>query len=48
MSGGSSVAHLAGTLAGLGVPQDVIGQIGAALAPLRASIVAVHAARLAR
>ena len=33
------VAHLAGTLTGLGVPDDLIGQIGAALAPLRGDIV---------
>ena len=38
------VAHLVDTLTGLGVPQDTIGQIGAALAPLRASIVAAPAA----
>ncbi len=41
------VAHLVDTLTGLGVPQDVIGQIGAALTPLRASIVAAPAARAA-
>lgn len=33
------VAHLAGTLAGLGVPEETIGQIATALAPLRADIV---------
>ena len=38
------VAHLVDTLTGLGVPQEVIGQIGAALAPLRASIVAAPTA----
>jgi hemoglobin len=41
------VAHLVETLAGLGVPVEVIGQIGAVLTPLRASVVtapAVHAA----
>ncbi len=41
------VAHLVDTLAGLGVPPDVIGQIGAALAPLRASIVAAPTAHAA-
>ena len=41
------VAHLVDTLTGLGVPQDIIGQIGGALTPLRASIVAVPAARVA-
>jgi hemoglobin len=35
------VGHLAGTLAGLGVPAETIGQIGSALAPLRGDIVAV-------
>lgn len=38
------VTHLVDTLAGLGVPADTIGQIGAALAPLRASIVTAPAA----
>lgn len=33
------VAHLAGTLAGLGVPEETIGQIATTLAPLRADIV---------
>src|ERR1700747_2691351 len=33
------VGHLAGTLTGLGVPEDMIGQIGGALAPLRDDIV---------
>jgi hemoglobin len=37
----SVVAHLVATLAGLGVPDGVIGQIGAALSPLRADIVTV-------
>lgn len=31
--------HLVDTLTGLGVPADTIGQIGAAIAPLRADIV---------
>lgn len=31
--------HLADTLAGLGVPEETIGQIGGALAPLRPAIV---------
>ena len=31
--------HLVDTLTGLGVPADAIGQIGAAIAPLRADIV---------
>lgn len=35
------VAHLAGTLAGLGVPEETIGHIGSALAPLRGDIVTV-------
>jgi hemoglobin len=35
------VGHLVATLAGLGVPEETIGQIGAALAPLRADIVTV-------
>ena len=34
------VGHLVDTLAGLGVPEETIGQIGAALLPLRADIVA--------
>jgi hemoglobin len=33
------VGHLADTLAGLGVPQETIGQIGAVLLPLRTDIV---------
>jgi hemoglobin len=33
------VGHLVDTLTGLGVPADTIGQIGAALAPLRSDIV---------
>lgn len=33
------VGHLVGTLAGLGVPEETIGQIGSALAPLRSDIV---------
>jgi hemoglobin len=33
------VGHLVETLAGLGVPEETIGQIGAALLPLRADIV---------
>ncbi len=37
------VAHLVDTLAGLGVPADTIGQIGAALAPLRSDIVTAPA-----
>lgn len=36
------VAHLAGTLAGLGVPDETIGAIATALAPLRADIVSPH------
>jgi hemoglobin len=41
------VGHLVDTLAGLGVPGETIGQIGAALAPLRADIVTVPAEELA-
>jgi hemoglobin len=37
------VTHLADTLTSLGVPADIIGQIGAALAPLRTSIVTAPA-----
>ena len=38
------VAHLVGTLTALGVPDNTIGQIGEALAPLRGAIVnAPHA-----
>jgi hemoglobin len=33
------VGHLVGTLTALGVPEDTIGQIGEALAPLRGAIV---------
>jgi hemoglobin len=33
------VAHLAATLASLGVPEETIGQIASTLAPLRADIV---------
>lgn len=33
------VGHLVGTLAGLGVPEETIGQIGSALALLRSDIV---------
>jgi len=33
------VGHLVDTLAGLGVPEETIGQIGGALMPLRADIV---------
>jgi hemoglobin len=36
------VGHLVDTLDGLGVPQETIGQIGAALAPLRADIVTAY------
>src|SRR5262252_8372982 len=35
----AAVAHLASTLTALGVPEDTIGQIGGALAPLRGDIV---------
>ena len=41
------VAHLAGTLAGLGVPEETIGRIGGALAPLRGDIVSAPAEELA-
>ena len=41
------VGHLAGTLTGLGVPEDTIGQIGGALAPLRGDIVTTPSAGLA-
>lgn len=41
------VGHLVDTLAGLGVPGETIGQIGAALAPLRADIVTAPAEELA-
>jgi hemoglobin len=33
------VGHLAGTLTGLGVPEETIGQIAGVLAPLRSDIV---------
>jgi hemoglobin len=33
------VAHLVDTLTGLGVPADIIGQVGGALVPLRTDIV---------
>jgi hemoglobin len=33
------VGHLVDTLTGLGVPEETIGQIGSALAPLRSDIV---------
>jgi hemoglobin len=33
------VGHLVGTLTALGVPEDTIGQIGDAMAPLRGAIV---------
>ncbi|MGI5212142.1 group I truncated hemoglobin [Plantactinospora sp. CA-290183] len=33
------VGHLVDTLAGLGVPEETIGQIGGALAPLRGNVV---------
>jgi hemoglobin len=41
------VAHLVDTLSGLGVPEQTIGQIGGALAPLRSEIVATRADELA-
>jgi len=41
------VGHLVDTLTGLGVPAAIIGKIGAALAPLRESIVAAPAAQVA-
>jgi len=34
----AAVAHLTGALTALGVPEDSIGQIGGALAPLRGDI----------
>ena len=43
----SVVGHLAGTLTELGVPEDTIGQIGGALAPLRDDIVTTRRAGLA-
>ena len=42
------VGHLVATLTGLGVPPETIGQIGGALAPLRADIVTAPADELAR
>ena len=41
------VGHLVDTLTGLGVPQETIGQIGGALAPLRGDIVTASADELA-
>lgn len=41
------VGHLAGTLTGLGVPEDTISRIGGALAPLRDQIVTTARAGLA-
>jgi hemoglobin len=41
------VGHLVDTLTGLGVPQETIGQIGGALAPLRGDIVTAPADELA-
>ena len=41
------VGHLVGTLTGLGVPEDTIGQIAGALAPLRDDIVTTPRAELA-
>ena len=41
------VTHLAGTLTALGVPEDTIGQVGGALAPLRGDIVTTRRADLA-
>lgn len=41
------VAHLVGTLAGLGVPAETIGQIGSTLAPLRGDIVTAGPEELA-
>jgi len=40
------VTHLADTLTALGVPEDTIGQIGGALAPLRDDIVTTRRAEL--
>jgi hemoglobin len=39
--------HLVDTLTGLGVPEETIGQIGGALAPLRGGIVAAPPAEMA-
>jgi hemoglobin len=36
------VGHLVETLRGLGVPEDIVGEIGAKVAPLRADIVGVE------
>jgi hemoglobin len=41
------VGHLVDTLVGLGVPAETIGQIGAALAPLRRDIVTAPPTELA-
>jgi hemoglobin len=41
------VEHLVDTLAGLGVPEETIGRIGEALAPLRSAIVTAPAEELA-
>jgi hemoglobin len=41
------VGHLVDTLAGLGVPEATIGQIGAALSPLRSDIVTAPPTELA-
>ena len=41
------VGHLVDTLTGLGVPAETIGQIGGALAPLRADIVTATPAETA-
>lgn len=41
------VGHLAATLTALGVPDETIGQIGGALAPLRGDIVTAAAEELA-
>ena len=41
------IGHLAGTLTGLGVPEDTIGQIAGALAPLRDDIVTTPRAKRA-
>jgi len=39
----SVVSHLVATLTSLSVPEDIIGQIGAALSPLRSDIVTAPA-----
>ena len=41
------VGHLADTLTGLGVPEDTIGKIAGALAPLRDDIVTTPRAKRA-